>query len=131
MYMCSLSLSKSIKRIVTIHGKYGTYLQGNYFIDLLRKIFLKQQLKIWKTAFNVIVISESIKDWLNKLNPAINPIVVPYGVEIPEIKTTDNKYYPTLGFLGKLNKNKGIEDLVHVYGEMLKKENFRDLEINL
>jgi len=131
VYIANLFISKKCKRVVTIHGKYGTYLQGNFFVDLLRKIFLRQQSNIWKKAHNVIVISESIKDWLNKLNPAINPIVVPYGVEIPEIKTTDDKYYPTLGFLGKLNKNKGIEDLVHVYGEMLKKENFRDLEINL
>ena len=80
------SLSKSFKRIVTIHGKYGTYLQGNYLIDLLRKMFVKQQSKIWKTADNVIVISESIKDWLKHLNPSINPIVIPYGIEVPQMR---------------------------------------------
>ena len=131
VYLCSLSLSKSLKRIVTIHGKYGTYLQGNYFIDLLRKIFVKQQSKIWKTADNVIVISESIKDWLKHLNPSINPIVIPYGIEVPKILNDDKSNISTLGYLGKLNKNKGIEDLIDVYEKLLKKENFNKLEPNL
>ena len=131
VYISNLFLSNKSKRIVTIHGKYGTYLQGNYFIDLLRKIFLKQQLKIWKTAFNVIVISESIKDWLRMLNPSINPLVIPYGIEVPPI-TNDNKLKTyTLGYLGKLNKNKGIEDLIDVYANLLKKENFNKLELDL
>jgi len=130
VYLCSLSLSKSLKRIVTIHGKYGTYLQGNYFVDLLRKIFVKQQSKIWKTAANVIVISESIKDWLKDLNPSINPIVIPYGIEV-QSKTNNKPNTSTLGYLGKLNKNKGIEDLIDVYANLLKKENFNKLEPNL
>tara|TARA_B100001121_G_scaffold90868_1_gene80576 strand:+ start:1445 stop:2554 length:1110 start_codon:yes stop_codon:yes gene_type:complete len=131
VYISNLFLSNKSKRIVTIHGKYGTYLQGNYFIDLLRKIFLKQQLKIWKTAFNVIVISESIKDWLRMLNPSINPLVIPYGIEVPPI-TNDNKLKTyTLGYLGKLNKNKGIEDLIDVYANLLKKENLNKLEPRL
>ena len=122
---------KKLQGIVTIHGKYGTYLQGNYFIDLLRKIFVKQQSKIWKTADNVIVISESIKDWLKHLNPSINPIVIPYGIEVPKILNDDKSKISTLGYLGKLNKNKGIEDLIDVYEKLLKKENFNKLEPNL
>ena len=35
------------------------------------------------------------------------------------------------GFMGKLNKNKGIEDLIDVYANLLKKENFNKLEPNL
>ena len=131
VHVCSLFISKSFKRIVTIHGKYGTYLQGNYFIDLLRKIFVKQQSKIWKTATNVIVISESIKDWLNHLNPSINPIVIPYGIEVPQINSENKSKTSTLGYLGKLNKNKGIEDLIDVYANLLKKVNFNKLEPNL
>jgi len=131
VYLCSLSLSKSFKRIVTIHGKYGTYLQGNYLIDLLRKMFLKQQSKIWKTADNVIVISESIKDWLKQLNPSINPIIIPYGIEVLQMTNDDKFKTNTLGYLGKLNKNKGIEDLIDVYAMLLKKENFNKLEPNL
>ena len=46
VYISNLFISNKSKRIVTIHGKYGTYLQGNYFIDLLRKIFVKQQSKL-------------------------------------------------------------------------------------
>jgi len=131
VYISNLFLSNKSKRIVTIHGKYGTYLQGNYFIDLLRKIFVKQQSKIWKTAANVIVISESIEDWLKQLNPSINPIVIPYGIEVQPITKGNKSETPTLGYLGKLNKNKGIEDLIDVYAKLLKKENFNKLEPNL
>ena len=130
VYISNLFISNKSKRIVTIHGKYGTYLQGNYFIDLLRKIFVKQQSKIWKTAANVIVISESIKDWLKDLNPSINPTVIPYGIEVQPM-TNKKPKTSTLGYLGKLNKNKGIEDLIDVYANLLKKENFNKLEPNL
>ena len=130
VYISNLFISNKSKRIVTIHGKYGTYLQGNYFIDLLRKIFVKQQSKIWKTAANVIVISESIKDWLKDLNPSINPTVISYGIEVQPM-TNKKPKTSTLGYLGKLNKNKGIEDLIDVYANLLKKENFNKLEPNL
>ena len=130
VYISNLFISNKSKRIVTIHGKYGTYLQGNYFIDLLRKIFVKQQSKIWKTAANVIVISESIKDWLKELNPSINPTVISYGIEVQPM-TNKKPKTSTLGYLGKLNKNKGIEDLIDVYSNLLKKENFNKLEPNL
>ena len=130
VYISNLFISKKSKRIVTIHGKYGTYLQGNYFIDLLRKIFVKQLSKIWYTAANVIVISESIKDWLKHLNPSINPTVIPYGIEVQQMTNNKSKT-STLGYLGKLNKNKGIEDLIDVYANLLKKENFNKLEPNL
>jgi len=131
VYVSSLFISRSLKRIVTIHGKYGTYLQGNYFIDLLRKIFVKQQSKIWKTADSVIVISDSIKDWLENLNPSINPIVVPYGIEVQPMTNRSKSKSFTLGYLGKLNKNKGIEDLIDVYANLLKKDNFNKLKPNL
>ena len=130
VYISNLFISNKSKRIVTIHGKYGTYLQGNYFIDLLRKIFVKQLSKIWYTAANVIVISESIKDWLKHLNPSINPTVIPYGIEVQPM-TNNKSNTSTLGYLGKLNKNKGIEDLIDVYANLLKKENFNKLELNL
>ena len=130
VYISNLFISNKSKRIVTIHGKYGTYLQGNYFIDLLRKIFVKQLSKIWYTAANVIVISESIKYWLKHLNPSINPTVIPYGIEVQQMTNNKSKT-STLGYLGKLNKNKGIEDLIDVYANLLKKENFNKLEPNL
>ena len=130
VYISNLFISNKSKRIVTIHGKYGTYLQGNYFIDLLRKIFVKQLSKIWYTAANVIVISESIKDWLKHLNPSINPTVIPYGIEVQQMTNNKSKT-STLGYLGKLNKNKGIEDLIDVYVNLLKKENFNKLEPKL
>ena len=128
-YSSNLFLKNKSKRIVTIHGKYGTYLQGNFIIDFLRKIFIKQQSKIWKKATKVIVISESIKDWLETLNSSIKPIVIPYGVEISKVSHKNKLAKPTLGYLGKLNKNKGIEDLIDVYTKF--QENSSNLELTL
>tara|TARA_B100000941_G_scaffold154722_1_gene109730 strand:+ start:943 stop:2043 length:1101 start_codon:yes stop_codon:yes gene_type:complete len=128
-YSSNLFLKNKGKRIVTIHGKYGTYLQGNFIIDFLRKIFIKQQSKIWKKATKVIVISESIKDWLETLNSSIKPIVIPYGVEISKVSHKNKLAKPTLGYLGKLNKNKGIEDLIDVYTKF--QENSSNLELTL
>ena len=126
-YSSNLFIKNKGKRIVTIHGKYGTYLQGNFLIDFLRKIFIKQQSKIWEKANKVIVISESIRDWLEKLNSSIKPTVIPYGVEIQEVSQKNKLANPTLGYLGKLNKNKGIEDLIDVYTKFQKKEKFINL----
>ena len=38
---------------------------------------------------------------------------------------------PTLGYLGKLNKNKGIEDLIDVYTKFQAKENLSNFELTL
>ena len=130
-YSSNLFLKNKGKRIVTIHGKYGTYLQGNFLIDFLRKIFIKQQSKIWEKANKVIVISESIRDWLEKLNSSIKPTVIPYGVEIQEVSQKNKLANPTLGYLGKLNKNKGIEDLINVYTKFQEKENSSNFELSL
>tara|TARA_B100000989_G_C19526398_1_gene467107 strand:+ start:2131 stop:3237 length:1107 start_codon:yes stop_codon:yes gene_type:complete len=130
-YSSNLFLKNKGKRIVTIHGKYGTYLQGNFLIDSLRKVFIRQQSKIWKKASKVIVISESIKEWLEQLNSSIKPMVIPYGVEIPKAPHKDKLTNPTIGYLGKLNKNKGIEDLIDVYTKFQEKENSSNFELNL
>ena len=111
------------KRIVSIHGKYGTYLQGNKYVDILRKSFINQQAKIWLSADGVIVISESIKEWLNELNPSINPVVIPYGIHNQDLEI--NFTNKNLGFLGKLNQNKGIEDLINVFNS-IKNENSKE-----
>ena len=131
VYLSNLFVHSKSKRIVTIHGKYGTYLQGNYFIDSLRKIFIRQQSKIWQNANKVIVISESIKEWLFELNSSIKPIVINYGVEIPQFNIRRDLNNPTIGFLGKLNKNKGVEDLIKIYNEIDKEEESPITNLNL
>ena len=119
------------KHIITIHGKYGTYLQGNKLVDKIRSYLMSYLIKIWEQAQQVIVISESIQEWLIDLNPKISSVVVEYGVDIQECNNTLSSNEFTIGFLGKLNKNKGIEDLLSVYKIIEHQSNFRDLKINL
>ncbi len=121
----------NIKHIITIHGKYGTYLQGNKQVDLIRSYFVSYLTKIWEKSHQVIVISESIQEWLATLNPKISPIVIKYGIEIPLVNKIKSSNEFTIGFLGKLNQNKGIEDLLSVYKEIQPRSNFKDLNIRL
>ncbi len=129
VYISQKIFKKINKRIVSIHGKYGTYLQGNKYIDILRKLFINKQAKIWLSADGVIVISESIKEWLTELNPLIKPVVIPYGITInnQEINFTNNN----IGFLGRLNKNKGIEDLVDVFNSIANEESKQSEQLAL
>jgi glycosyltransferase involved in cell wall biosynthesis len=129
VYTSQKIFKKINKRIVSIHGKYGTYLQGNKYVDILRKSFINKQAKIWLSADKVIVISDSIKDWLNSLNPSIKPVVIPYGIsnQDQEINFTNNN----IGFLGRLNKNKGIEDLVTVFNSMANEHSLENSQLTL
>ena len=119
------------KHIITIHGKYGTYLQGNKQVDKIRSYFISSLTKIWEQSQQVIVISESIQEWLETLNPKISPVVIKYGIEIPLVDNIKSSNKFTIGFLGKLNQNKGIEDLLSVYKEIEPLINSSDLNIRL
>ena len=119
------------KHIITIHGKYGTYLQGNKQVDAIRSYFMSYLTKIWEQSQQVIVISESIQEWLETLNPKISPVVIKYGIEIPLVNKINSSNKFTIGFLGKLNQNKGIEDLLSVYKEIQPHSNSRDFNIRL
>ena len=119
------------KHIITIHGKYGTYLQGNKQVDAIRSYFMSYLTKIWEQSQQVIVISESIQEWLETLNPKISPVVIKYGIEIPLVNKINSSNKFTIGFLGKLNQNKGIEDLLSVYKEIQPHSNSRDFNISL
>ena len=114
-FLLSFFLRGRFKWIVTVHGKYGTYLDGNKFIDILRKFSTKILFRIWQKPSNVIAISASIKDWILNNNNLVEPIVIPYGVEMgKEIETSQSKNL-IIGYLGRINPNKGIEDLLKVF----------------
>ena len=116
------------KWIVSIHGKYDTYLEGNKLGDYLRKIFMKRLSKFWLNATTVIAISDEVKEWISKLNSSIEARVIPYWVKRNNIKKVNNDKL-TIGFLGRLNKNKGIEDLLHALNKLNYKENNLDVII--
>ena len=70
----------NIKWIVSVHGKYDTYLEENKFSNIFRKIFMKRLSKFWRNASSVIAISDEVKQWIYNLNPSLNAVVIPYWV---------------------------------------------------
>ena len=111
VYRTKKYLSKKIKWIVSVHGKYDTYLEKGSLSNNLRKYFMKILSKHWQSAFSIIAISEEVKDWINNLNSSLDVIVIPYWVNKNKPKKIDIDNLQ-IGFLGRLNKNKGIEDLL-------------------
>ena len=99
------------KWIVSIHGKYDSYLDNNYK-KVFKLYFFKKLLKSWTFADSVIVISHEVESWLKNLTEEIQPHVINYWISIKEHKNINQNQNLTIGFLGRLNKNKGIEDLI-------------------
>ena len=106
-------LSKKSKWIVSVHGKYDTYLEKGSLSNNLRKYFMKRLSKHWQSASSIIAISEEVKSWIENLNHELNVAVIPYWIDIKNSETIEKKGTVTLGFLGRLNVNKGIEDLLN------------------
>ena len=104
--------SLRFKWIVSIHGKYNTYLDES-FMNKLKLIFFKYLYKAWENADQLIVISKEVEDWIRKLNSNLKPVVVNYWISNKNVTKNLSNDRITFGFLGRLNKNKGIEDLIY------------------
>ncbi len=107
-----LFFSKNVfKWIVSIHGKYDSYL-NNDFKKIFKLYFFNKLVNAWKNSDSVIVISNEVENWLRNHTNEINPHVINYWISLKERK--DYKFNSTIniGFLGRLNQNKGIEDLI-------------------
>ena len=113
VYIIKKYLSKKSKWIVSVHGKYDTYLEKGSLSNNLRKYFMKRLSKHWESASSIIAISDEVKSWINNLNHKLNVMVIPYWIDIKNLQTFEKKESITLGFLGRLNVNKGIEDLIN------------------
>ena len=118
----------NIRWIVSVHGKHDTYLEKNKFSNIFRKIFMKRLSKFWKNASSIIAISDEVKEWIINLNSSLNVVVIPYWVNKNTPKEIDRKNL-TVGFLGRLNKNKGIEDFVEALNSFNLNEN--NIEVNI
>tara|TARA_X000000368_G_scaffold242690_1_gene191731 strand:+ start:10225 stop:11331 length:1107 start_codon:yes stop_codon:yes gene_type:complete len=118
----------NIKWIVSVHGKYDTYLENNKLSNIFRKIFMKRLSNFWKNASTVIAISDEVKEWINNLNSSLKVEVIPYWVNknLPKKIDIDNL---KIGFLGRLNKNKGIEDFLEATNSINLVEN--NLKVNI
>ena len=127
VYRTKKYLSKKIKWIVSVHGKYDTYLEKGSLSNNLRKYFMKRLSKHWQSAFSIIAISEEVKSWIENLNHELNVVVIPYWIDIKNSGTIVKKDRVTLGFLGRLNVNKGIEDLI----DALNSDELKSLDFKL
>ena len=126
VYIVQKYLSKKSKWIVSVHGKYDTYLEKGTVSNNLRKFFMKRLSKQWKSASSIIAISEEVKSWIKGLNKELNVVVIPYWIDIKSSNSVEKKEFATLGFLGRLNVNKGIEDLINALNsDTLKSLNFK------
>ena len=97
--------------VVSIHGKYDSYLDDN-FKKNFKLYFFKKLVFSWSFADEVIVISQEVKTWLESLTKKLNPHVINYWITSKESSTVLDNPKLNIGFLGRLNQNKGIEDLV-------------------
>ena len=87
---------------------------------------MKRLSKHWQSASSIIAISEEVKSWIENLNHELNVEVIPYWIDIKNSETFEKKGTVTLGFLGRLNVNKGIEDLLNALNsDQLKSLDFK------
>ena len=108
---------KFFKWVVSIHGKYDSYLENN-FKKNFKIYFFKKLVNSWSFADEVIVISQEVNSWLESHTNKLNPHVINYWISLKEPSTVLRNSTLNIGFLGRLNKNKGIEDLVYSLNEI-------------
>jgi len=112
-------LSGNFKWIVSVHGKYDTYLESTNFANTIRKKFMISLANYWERSDEMIAISDSVRQWVMKLNSGLDPIVIPYWIDQTNLDSNFSiKEDISIGFLGRINKNKGIEDLLYVFNNL-------------
>ena len=105
--------------IISIHGKYDTYLEGNIFFDQIRKLSMPLLVKIWSSSNQIICISQEVKKWLTTYKIKSNISVVNYWISNSKLANLEEtKEFINIGFMGRVNKNKGIEDLLDVFEDL-------------
>ena len=112
-------ISGNFKWIVSVHGKYDTYLESTNFANTIRKKFMISLANYWERSDEMIAISDSVRQWVMKLNSGLDPIVIPYWIDQTNLDSNFSiKEDISIGFLGRINKNKGIEDLLYVFNNL-------------
>ena len=115
-YAINSLLQYKPKWIVSIHGKYDTYLEGRASLNFFKKLLIPLLVLIWNKSNHVICISNEVGNWLSNYSDRVKFSVVNYWIEptvFKQIEGNINKI--NIGFLGRINKNKGIEDLLNLF----------------
>ena len=110
---------RNFRWIISVHGKYDTYLESTNFSNKVKKRFMIFLANYWEESDALIVISDSVSDWVVDLNSNLKPVVIPYWIDQSNLNSIHKpKEDISIGFLGRLNKNKGIEDLLEVFNNI-------------
>ena len=110
---------KNFKWIVSVHGKYDTYLENTNFSNSVKKKMMSSLAIYWEESDSIIAISDSVREWILNLNSNLNPTVIPYWVDQENLDSNFSiRKNISIGFLGRINKNKGIEDLLEVFNNL-------------
>ena len=105
--------------IVSVHGKYDTYLESTEISNRIKQKFMVLLAGYWEKADTVIAISNAVSNWIIDLNKQITPVVIPYWIDQSNFNPS-NVFGEdiSIGFLGRLNKNKGIEELLLTFNKL-------------
>jgi glycosyltransferase involved in cell wall biosynthesis len=115
--LATICILLRVPYIIHLHGG-GFHSFYNNELNLLGKAFVR---KIFKQSNRVIALSASWKDWLNETLKLINVTIVFNGtspIDLPnKIEPPEN---PTILFMGNIVKQKGVDDLIIAFKEILK-----------
>ena len=105
--------------VVSVHGKYDTYLESTDISNSIKKRIMISLARYWGEADSIIAISKAVSDWIIDLNEQLRPTVIPYWIDQSNFNPPDSFGIDiSIGFLGRINKNKGIEDLLLTFNNI-------------
>ncbi len=121
----------SKKMEIPIINHYHMYLEGviNHFPYILQKtpeltdVIIKKESKVFFTKSDLVVTPTKImKEYLENIGVKSEIVNVPFGIDLNIFKK-EKKYRPekfTLLYVGRLNEEKNVEDLIHIFAEFAK-----------
>ncbi len=131
-----LVMPRHMINVYTEHSLNENYHLSNRFYEMVQKRLIA---RLNQRTDLVIAVSTAVKDYLlkKKLAPKERTIVIPNGLDLEEFSKTSAKkekinevnHAPIIGFIGSLNRQKGIPYLLDAMPMILKHFPLATLEI--